>query len=109
MGWTARIFGWAVGPNPKFSRILNRQGAKNAKSEMAYWGEKNETSEGPRNRFSRSSMEGSEHRILGDLGVMAVQGFSRIRVGFGRDRSVQRRKKKVLTKGKRVGSIRPRL
>jgi hypothetical protein len=32
------------------------------------------------NAFSGSSLEGSEYRILGDLGVMAVQGFSRIRV-----------------------------
>jgi len=34
------------------------------------------------NASSRSSAERSEQRILGDLGVMAVQFFSRIRVNI---------------------------
>jgi len=42
-------------------------------------GERNGTSECPINRFSRSSVESSKHRTLGDLGVMAVQWFFRIR------------------------------
>ena len=44
------------------------QGAKNAKAEIAHWGETNETRDRPRSAFSGSSLEGSEHRILGDLG-----------------------------------------
>jgi len=43
-------------------------------------GGRNGTSECPINRFSRSSVESSKHRTLGDLGVMAVQWFFRIRV-----------------------------
>jgi hypothetical protein len=69
------------------SEITNRQGAKNAKAEIAHWGETNETFDRPRSAFSGSSLEGSEHRILGDPGtqgsrwvIMAVQGFSRISV-----------------------------
>jgi len=42
-------------------------------------GKTNGTSEGLKNRFSCSGLEGSEHAIHGGLGVMAVQGFSRIR------------------------------
>ena len=63
-------------------RGRTQTGAKNAKGETAYCGERNETSEGARNRFSRSSMEGWEHRILGDPGtqrwrwaIMAVEVF----------------------------------
>ena len=43
-------------------------------------GETNGTSEGPMSALSGSLVERSEHRILGDLGVMAVQVFSRIRL-----------------------------
>ena len=43
-------------------------------------GKTNGTTEGLKNRFSCSGLEGSEHAIHGGLGVMAVQGFSRIRV-----------------------------
>jgi hypothetical protein len=57
------------------SEITNRQGAKNAKAEIAHWGETNETFNRPMSAFSGSSLEGSEHRIFGDLGVMAVQIF----------------------------------
>jgi len=42
-------------------------------------GETNQASEGPTKAFSRSWIGRSKHRIFGDLGVMAVQGFSRIR------------------------------
>ena len=49
---------------------------------IAYWGKQNEASERPMNASSRSSAERSEQRILGDLGVMAVQFFSRIRVNI---------------------------
>jgi len=46
-------------------------------------GETNQASEGPTNAFSRSWIGRSKHRIFGDLGVMAVQSFSRIRVSPG--------------------------
>jgi hypothetical protein len=59
------------------SDIINRQGAKNAKSEVAHWEETNRTHDGPMNGDSRPSMEKSEFLILGDIGVMAVQGLSR--------------------------------
>jgi len=42
---------------------------------MARLGETNESSEGPMSALSRSPVERSEHRLLGDLGVMAVQSF----------------------------------
>ena len=47
-------------------------------------GETNGTSEGPMSALSGSLVERSEHRTLGDLGVMAVQVFSRIRPSFCR-------------------------
>jgi len=47
--------------------------------QKALLGKTNGTSEGLKNRFSCSGLEGSEHAIHGGLGVMAVQGFSRIR------------------------------
>jgi hypothetical protein len=51
----------------------------NAKTEIAHWAKTDEPAEGPKNALSHSPVERSEHRILGGLGVMAVQGFSRIR------------------------------
>ena len=45
---------------------------------MAHWAKRDDTSEGPISTFSRFSVVRSGHRILGDLGVMAVQSFSRI-------------------------------
>jgi hypothetical protein len=57
-----------VHPNPKFSTAK----APRTPREMAYLGEANEIAKGPRSRGLRSSVKGSEHRILGDLGVMAV-------------------------------------
>jgi hypothetical protein len=40
-------------------------------------GKTNDTSKSPKNESSGFSIGGSEHHILGDLGVMAVQMFSR--------------------------------
>jgi hypothetical protein len=47
---------------------------------MAHSEKTDDTSEDPISAASRFSLVRSEHRILGDLGVMAVQSFSRIRV-----------------------------
>jgi hypothetical protein len=85
----------ATGNKPQ-SEITNRQSRhgrdKNAKAEIAHWGETNETFDRPMSAFSGSWLEGSEHRILGDPGtqrsrwvIMAVQGFSRIRVNSLQD------------------------
>jgi hypothetical protein len=43
--------------------------------EMAHWEGTNESSDSPIPVFSSSSVQSQEDRILGDLGVMAVQGF----------------------------------
>ena len=67
---------------------------KERQDRITHWGETKETSRGPRNVFSRCFMERSEHRILVRLrriGVMAVQGFFRIRVNLAATgRSVER-------------------
>jgi len=60
------------------SEIPNRQGAKNAMTEMSYWEGTNESSEDLITWFSGFSVQSLEDCILGDLGVMAVQGFLRI-------------------------------
>jgi folate-binding protein YgfZ len=52
-------------------------------------GETNGTSEDPMSALSRSLVERSEHRLLGDLGVMAVQGFSWIRASCGPGRTTR--------------------
>jgi hypothetical protein len=75
-----RQAGLQAGRRQPQSEIPNRQGAKNAIDEMAHWEGTNESSESPIPVFSSSSVQRPEYRILGDLGVMAVQGFSRIRV-----------------------------
>jgi len=49
-------------------------------TEIAHWEETNGSPEGPITAFSGSSVQRQEHRILG---VMAVQGFSRIRAKIG--------------------------
>jgi hypothetical protein len=60
--------------NWRFPRRQERQDQKGS------LGKTNGTSEGPMSALSGSLVERSEHRILGDLGVMAVQVFSRIRL-----------------------------
>ena len=71
-----------IGSYPQ-SEILNRQGAMNAKTEIAHWAKTDELAEGPKSALSHSPVERSGHRILGDPGtqrwrwvIMAVQGFS---------------------------------
>jgi hypothetical protein len=47
---------------------------------MAEWKGTNGTSEDPKSAFSDPPVRNRKNRILGGLGVMAVQSFSRIRV-----------------------------
>jgi hypothetical protein len=49
---------------------------------MAYLGDTNEAADGPRDGLSRSSVKGSQPLIFGDLGVLAVQVFFRIKAIF---------------------------
>jgi len=67
---------WLLAPirNSQPPRRQERQ------AEMAHSEKTDDTSEDPISAASRFSLVRSEHRILGDLGVMAVQSFSRIRV-----------------------------
>jgi hypothetical protein len=74
-------------PNPKFPTAK----APRTPWLMAEWKGTNGTSEDPKSAFSDPPVRSRKNRILGGLGVMAVQSFSRIRArtGPGRFRGVK--------------------
>jgi hypothetical protein len=65
-------------PNPKFPTAK----APRTPWLMAEWKGTNGTSEDPKSAFSDPPVRNRKNRILGGLGVMAVQSFSRIRASL---------------------------